>query len=297
MWHLSDDYYLSPSGLSLFESDRLEWWKRYVLGRGIRQTLAMACGTWFDWHVKNSLAERLGIDGPGELRIGDSSRDRWVDVDESLNDEASRYGEWLLGWYKGLGAYDAMVRRLVECDDVWLTCDTKVCIDKSSGCIVRGLADLAWSRGGWGGIEDWKVKGAASTSGASPTPGWSTVRSFEGRGGMKWPGECPAGRVVLRTEDEASSEIPSTWGEQLLTYGLVEGLIKGVRFVEGRIEEIVCRPTGVRVVTHCGVMGSFDEMIRRYVAAWQVIRANEVITDEEKEVLDDEDWASSLGLI
>jgi hypothetical protein len=116
---------------------------------------------------------------------------------------------------------------------------------------------------------DWKVQGFASTTGASPKPGYKWIQGEDGM--VKGPHE-------KYSKNMSFHDIDAKWGDQLCTYGwgLGKPPLTPFRVV---IHALVVRPTGVRIAVYEGwiTVERQRDLMRRYEMAWYMLKSGEFV--------------------
>lgn len=250
--------YLSPSSLSLFETEPAEFYFRRLgppeLAPPNEQGFPAAVGTAFDACVKVAVAGMTG------LRC--AKLETLLESVENERERAIPMGHELAVRYLASGALKSRISG-------FRSLEAKIDMEVD-GIPVRGHLDADWK----GAPFDWKVSGAGSPGSRSPRPGYTKVYDTE------------APHVVIgphEKRDESLEVREPQWATQLTIYGW---LLRGKatrRPIRAHIDEIVVGKNGrVRVAQHDAVISvAFQDEVRaRLRRAWDAINEQRVVDPE-----------------
>lgn len=293
--------YQSPSSLSLFESNRKEYYLRYlaeIRPPRFPQTKPMSVGSAFDAYIKSYLYERLfgkGVNPEFEFDTIFVSQ-----VEEQNRDWALDAGKYAFDCYVKSGAVaDLMIDLLAASTEprFEFTVQGDVTMEnRVMGIPFLGKPDIYFiSKNGVHMIWDWKVNGFCSKSGKSPTAGYINCRDSWDHGEKKMSRvhNAPHPQAHLFNVDGVTinigkpfEEVDISWADQLSIYAWLMGEEVGAEFVIG-IEQLACKPWGdnrpaIRVASHRGHVspeyqrGLFD----RAYQAWEIIQSGHIFRDK-----------------
>lgn len=243
---------LSYSAVNTFLEDEDAFYQRYGLGAWGTQTMPMVVGSAFDCYVKAALMARLL--GVNEVQVRNDFLERAID-NKDLMLEACNLGASVFDFYKGCSAYDYILGLIGGA--VSLGFEEKVLgivpgVTHSDGSPVLGVGKPdVWWRGldGVLRILDWKVNGYYAKSGHSPVPGYSGILPG-GKAHATWDPIYHCGELL--NSGFGNCLVGDGWSRQLLFYHqLMGGHDGGVCYVD----QIVCRPSGMRVAQHRCLVG------------------------------------------
>lgn len=267
--------YLSPSSLSLFESDRREFYlQRLAAVKRVKQvqTVPMAVGSAFDAFVKAYLYKRIHGDCAEYSEEALLSKQ----VDPGRRDVAIPAGRKLFNEYQRLGCMADLI-------DEMYSAATKPMFEFSikdtiSGVPLLGKPDVFFiNKEGCRVVYDWKVNGFGSSSGASPTKGYVRLKP-----GNKMHKDCCAVMFKgLMINGEWFNNISPGWADQLSTYAwLVGEPVGSEQWIVG-IDQVACRGSDIRIAAHRARVASAwqKSLISRYQAAWTLIQSGLIFTD------------------
>lgn len=251
--------YLSPSNLKLWESDRREYYLRYLCATRspkIAQTMQMALGSAFDGLIKNHIERLMGlptVSYMGQVEAGNS--DAWI-KGASVLDFYLRVGGVKMLCLSGVPRMEFSVKGTV------------------GGVPMLGKPDLYYkSPAGVRIVSDWKVNGFFSK--ASPQKGYLWDSKTQ---------NCHKDQAISRILDVIigadDSLFSKEWLDQEITYGWLLGEPVG--------EEFVCQVhqlthiSGVSRLTHHATLARPDyqkSLLSRYKGCWEAIKAGRCFTD------------------
>ena len=276
--------YLSPTSLSLWESDRTEFYLRYCADNRpprVPQTRPMAIGSAFDAFVKNYLVGALYSTVPPEFAISAIFE---AQVEPQNRDWALEHGEALFNEYRRLGALSDLMIEMSHATSTprfEFTVENRVAhTAHAAGIPLLGKPDCHFTlASGSELIIDWKVNGYCSASPVSPKAGY-----------MK---ERPSGRAHRDCQQLSVAGIPINmarpldtvdvgWATQLCIYGWV---ISGAIAPLFGIEQLCCRGLescgGLRVASHrCKISPEFRlSLLDRLAQCWGSIQSGHIFTE------------------
>ena len=268
--------YLSPSNLKTWESDRREYYLRYlceVRSPKIAQTHQMALGSAFDGLIKNEIERLMG------LPIVDYGKQ--VEVQ---NADAA--------WSKGKEVYDYYVKSggiklLMLSGKPRMEFSVKGTV---GGVPLLGKPDLYYkSPSGVRIVHDWKVNGFFSK--ASPQQGYL----WDSKTGLPHKNQIVSKclDVLIGGDDTLFNR---EWLDQEITYGWLLGEPVGEEFV-CQVHQLT-HMSGVARLTHHATLANPDyqrKLLVRYQGCWEAIKNGRCFTDMSEE--DDKKEQKSLDNI
>jgi hypothetical protein len=314
---------LSPSSLHLWESDREQFYMKYLSDARPPwepQSSAMVVGSSFDAFVKANLHQHLfGNDGDGVYDL-QTLFEQQVSNKE-LRPWAWEAGKYAFDCYRTWGCYDELLAELEKSDtdpgfEFELT-------GEFGGVPVVGKPDL-WYKQGVDVIYDWKVMGFCSKYSQSPKKLYKSCRDCWGddrakptRGGgepkphKKYEEFTFHGHTIGKHFME---EVSTGWADQLSIYSWLMGVEIGSDVVVG-IDQLACKPHEdfplIRVAQHrCRISKDWQvQLLSRLQSCWQQIQSGHIfndltreesdarceVLDMEQQVTDDDDFWNSLN--
>lgn len=252
--------YLSPSSISEFENCPFKFYLKRMSDKPwpeFRQSMPAAVGSAFDAFVKNGCAARLGLgtDERFSLKTLLSSS-----VEEHNRDTAVPFGKLLYSQYLKQGMMDRLFSAGMATVEVN---PEAVLVDSENSIPIKGYPDAIMADGT---IVDWKVQGATSKSGASPTQGYTYGRR---------------GPSVLAPHKKAGQPLEllnSGWARQLTIYSWMASGLCMDRPIHVRIENVAVRPTGPTFTTiETTVSVGFQEELWKDInRIWQAVIEGEI---------------------
>lgn len=297
--------YMSPTSLKCFESNRREFYLRYLSDhRPPRspQTKPMAVGSAFDGYVKSYLYYTLfGNYGPDDAYARDTIFEKQV---EAHNREwAKDAGAWAFELYKKSGALaDLMLELATSVNKPRFEFSIQDYVSGSTGSVpLLGKPDIFFINAeGCRVILDWKVNGFCAKSKTSPYIGHIMCRDSwlpsefkpSQRNRMPhrecWPTPYKGIKInpTLKMED-----VDDEWAAQLGTYAWLLGEEIGSQDLILGIEQLCGNPIteGVFPQLRCAshrCKSSYDFQVKlhqRYVYAWGIIQSG-VIFEEPNSI-------------
>lgn len=260
--------YLSPSSIKTWLEDKREFYLKYLAEDRpdrLPQTQPMSIGSAFDACVKNYLQVQLLGMPDNFLTLFESQ------VEEANREFAMPHGIRCFDIYRTSGALgdlmDILLRNPTACRfefDATGSVYTEGSLIKFGAAastpaklVLMGKPDAIFKLDEHVDlILDWKVNGYMSKSGVSPSKGYVQCRDASG------DGKGPHKETFLETEygipydaNFEMWEVNPDWGRQLCIYGWLTGIPVGTAFIAG-IDQLVCRPSGIRVAEYRNIIGS-----------------------------------------
>lgn len=249
---LSQVNHLSPSSLAEMENCNMKFYLKRMAGLSWpegTQSTAAAVGSAFDAFVKADLAKHLGLDGDPKNQLDFLLTQS---VEDHNKDIALNMGQVLFKNYRRTGMFDRLIKEGLT--SIEMTQRKDICVEENL-VPVLGKPDAALSDGT---MVDWKVQGAASASGASPTPGYCYGR----RGFDTLPPHKRCGEPLEAINDK--------WASQLAIYSWLYSGILPFRDVPVAIENVTVRGnkyTFTSIRTH--ISADFQlNLWERLIFAW-----------------------------
>lgn len=294
--------YLSPSALSAWESDREEFYLKYLVAdRPPRepQTDYMSIGSAFDAYVKSALHYALfgkGADPRFELDAIFTEQ-----VEEQNRDWAWAAGEYAFNAYRLTGSYGELLNMLLKSKETpkfEFTVEGVV-----NGVPVLGKPDLRFVHAaGAHVILDWKVSGFCSKTGASPFKGFRLIRDGWGLETAKPSRGVGKAHKLYKPITHAGMEISAhymeetskDWADQLSIYGWMLGEEIGAENVVVCIDQLACKNNGqyplIRVANHCCRISEMwqQSLVERLHNCWTAITTGYVFNDTMSQEESDE---------
>lgn len=285
--------YVSPSGLRSFESNREEFYLRYLADcrpPRPKQTAPMAMGSAFDAFVKSYLHFALFANyGKDDTYDPDVIFESQVDADH--RSEVHDKAQHLFMLYRKCGALtDLMIELEKAAGEPRFEFEIRSYLDAGPHSIpILGKPDLFYiNKFGAHVILDWKVNGYYSKSRISPTKGYTKIRDTWG------PLDAPAARGHMLSHRNAiliehrgvtinatyMNDCSSEWADQLCIYAWLLGAEVGSENLIVGIEQIVCNDQ-VRVASHRSrVAHDYQLRLRsRYQYLWDCVTSGHFFDD------------------
>lgn len=277
--------YLSPSSLDLWETDRREYYIKYLGNKipSVPQTNAMAIGSAFDAYIKAALFERLGS---GTCRACAPFDQLFAASVEAHNRQvAKRDGLLVFNDYVRLGALDGLIKLMEYMDvrEVVLEGDKTV---EVQGVPLRGKLDM-WVKGSRGSfILDWKVNGYYSK--ASPKPGYV----WNSKTGM--PHSDVSSKPLSVNGKHygyiCNGTLHTEWLDQLDTYRLIYNDMTAYSVID---QLTFGSKAGCVVTRHVNDYPVSSTIMSRYQGCWEALMSGRCFTDvtleEDLKIQDDLD--------
>lgn len=294
--------YLSPSALKLFETNRDEWFVRYLCeyrAPAMPQTQPMSVGSAFDAYAKSYFHNAIyGPTAEFELETIFSAQ-----VEPHNRDWAWVAGKHVFDGYVASGsASDLMLQLNGAVDPPRFEFTVSGVVGGIEGGVpLLGKPDIRFvSSGGAHVIYDFKVNGYCGRGNTSPMAGYISLVE-QNVGGVGWQRRgahrdampAPYLGVTINMAGNMESYDPE-WATQLCTYGWLMGEDVGREIVVG-IQQIACdgsrsdlgKPR-LRIATHCSRVGAAFQIraLARYQACWAAVTSGWVFSDLTKEESD-----------
>lgn len=286
--------YLSPTSLSIFYKDQMEFYLSYcATNRPPRfpQTRPMAVGSAFDAYVKSHLHEILfgkNVDQRFEFQTIFEAQ-----VEQQNRDWAKIHGKYCFEKYKESGAladllselktavgkpyFEIEMRGIVES----VRESTEVNI---SGIPLLGKPDLFFiHKNGTHIIHDFKVNGYCGSKSTSPMKGYVRMRGPNIHAMHK---DCfPVSLAGFQINGAMNLEDGNKdWAQQLAIYGWLCGETVGSDFVTA-VDQLACSYNGefplIRVAEHrLKVSGKFQiELFKKIQHVWDIVNSDHFFRD------------------
>jgi len=235
--------YLSPTSISQFETDRREFYLRYLAENRppkIPQNRPMSIGSAFDAYLKSYLSGALF----GKVRPGYELKEIFeAQVEPQNRDWAWENGKYVFDAYKASGAIaELMLELATAVHEPRMEFTVKDTITLCGVPItLLGKPDLYFvSKGGNHNVWDFKVNGYCGSGTTSPKAGYVMVRGTWGRGNGSPHGETMLMNIGGINVNIATpmEVIDNDWANQLAIYGWILGESVGSGFISG-IEQLV----------------------------------------------------------
>lgn len=294
--------YLSPTGVSKFYDDRVEFYLSYMADNRpprMPQTVPMAAGSAFDGYVKNYLVKNLHGTVAPEFEI-DAILE--AQVEEQNRDWAFENGLHIFNEYKASGALANLMIELEQASDepqFEFTVKGRVPFGKyMDGIPLLGKPDVYFTtKDGANVIYDWKVNGYCAKRNKSPAKGY--IRCADSwSGGFK-----PSRNNGLPHKDaqlmrvggieiniaHCLEEVDKSWARQTVMYMWILGEPIGTKAIVG-IDQLCGVPRedtkpSLRVATHrCRAGAAFQQtLIEQIHEVWDATRTGYIFTDMTRE--------------
>lgn len=294
---------LSPTSLHLFESDREQFYLKYLSdARPPKepQSGAMVVGSAFDAFVKCSLHQHLfGNDGGGKY-------DLKTLFEEQVNNKELRVWAWEAGkyafdCYRTWGCYDELLRELEKSDE-----DPRFEF-KLTGLVgevpVVGYPDM-WCKVKVQKVLDWKVNGFCSNNPQSPKKFYGSCRDCWGEdrcrptrgGGQSRP--HPKYEEIDHFGHKIGAhflhETDRKWADQIAIYSWLLGVEVGDENMVAAIDQLACKPSPdlkknrwplIRVAQHrCRISKCWQlALFERLHSCWNTVQSGHIFDDLSRE--------------
>ena len=290
--------YLSPSGLSKFESNPELFYIQYLCPFRTKrppQEPFMAVGSSLDAFVKSQIhndihGEKATQGTPFEFQTMFETQ-----VEPHVRDYALQMGKHLFDQYNASGAYGHLLADLVQSPyPPQMEFEVK---GEVEGVRLLGRPDLRYiTKDGIHVISDWKVNGAGSKTGASPQQGYKVCRdAYASRTHNKPHAKFhPMEFGGVEINQSYLNEFVDYWADQLTIYAWVLGEKMGSEDWLIRIEQIACRPVPsieaprAKFATHLARSQAAYQtnLMTRVHDCWNAIQTGHIFTDKTREESD-----------
>lgn len=286
---------ISPSSLGLYESNREEFYLKYLSEQRPErppQMIYMAAGSSFDAYVKS----KIHTDVFGEAATKGSAYEFATifeaQVEPQCRDAALEMGRYLMDKYVQSGAYQTLICDILRSPaPVRMEFEVKKVVN---GVPLLGKPDLQYlTPVGVHVISDWKVNGSYSSHGVSPVQGYKTCRSFDAKTRL-WQPSSHKKYFSKKVKDlevnmNCLSQFSPDWATQLTIYAWCLDEVPGHEDFVVRMEQFACRPGGIRsdgslqvkIATHMSTISPRFQMdvMKRLVEMWTSIEKGHIFTD------------------
>lgn len=293
---------LSPTSLHLWESDRDEFYLKYLADASRpdqQQTDAMSVGSAFDAYVKASLHHHIfGHDGGGEYALETLLT---TQVDNNCLEFARRAGKHCFDRYRVCGAYDELLEVMLRSEEP-PRFEFKL-TGEVGGVPLVGKPDC-WFKVGVHVTLDWKVEGYCSKYAQSPKKFYKTCRDTweptkevkATRGG----GEPRPHKGYEEMEHHGHKigghwleDVDKKWADQIAIYSWLLGMPVGDEETITCIDQLACKPHPlqdgadermdplIRIAQHRCRISSFwqHSLLGRLQDTWRCIQAGHIFDD------------------
>lgn len=290
--------HISPSGLKMFESNRDEFYMKYIARYkppSIPQTKPMSVGSSFDAmakaYINNTLAKGHELDPKYQLEALFEAQ-----VEEQNREWARPAGEHCYQQYCSSGAMAALMLEIAQGDaepqyefDVkgLVTSDDSTSSSSDKVVPLAGKPDLYYkNKHNLHIITDWKVNGFCARSAASPKPGYIMVRDGWKNAKPSRNNNCAHKDAMISTVKGVQvnlacnlEDVDRDWATQISCYAWLMGEEVGGQFL-ACIEQLSCSPSGVedKPMVRVANFRSFiskqfqEEAYQRFYSCWCAIR-------------------------
>jgi hypothetical protein len=290
--------YLSPSSLSLWESDKEEFYLKHlarVRAPRLPQKDYMAVGSAFDAYVKSALHAALfgnGADPEFEFDTIFTGQ-----VEEQNRDFCLEAGQYVFDCYKLAGAYDDLLGDLEKSQS---DPQFEFRLDKEvEGVPLMGKPDCRYvHESGAHIILDWKLNGYCSKYGATPYKYYSMIRDGWGETTAKPSRACNQAHKRCRSIIHHGVEIGShyledtckDWADQLAIYSWMLGEEVGNEDTIICMDQIASKYRKnekplLRIANHrCRISAAWqNQLVLRLTSCWKTIQSDHIFTNISKE--------------
>jgi len=290
--------YLSPSGLSKFESSREQFYIQYLCPYRTQrppQEPFMAVGSSLDAFVKSQIHNDVFGVKATEGTAFEFQTMFEAQVEPHVRDYALAMGRHLFDQYTGSGAYGLLLADIIQSPyPPQMEFEVKGTVE---GVNLLGKPDLRYfTKDGVHVITDWKVNGAGSRTGASPQQGYRLCLDAYGSRTNNKAHQKYTPLQFNGTEINRSylNEFVDYWADQLTIYAWVMGERMGSEDWLIRIEQVACRPIPAietpraKFATHVARSQSAYQLnlMARVHECWNAIQTGHIFTDKTREESD-----------
>ncbi len=290
--------YLSPSSLSLWESDREEFYLKHLATTRVPrlpQKDYMAVGSAFDAYVKSNLhAALFGEGADPEFEFDTIFTEQ---VEEQNRDFCCKAGAYVYECYKRSGAYSDLLSELEKSQS---DPQFEFRLDKEvEGVPLMGKPDCRYiHESGAHIILDWKVTGYCSKYGATPYKYYSMIRDGWSASTAKPSRACSQPYKKYKPMTHRGVEIGShyledtckDWADQLSIYSWMLGEEVGSEDTIICMDQIASKYRKdekplLRIANHrCRISAAWqNQLVIRLWSCWKTIKSGHIFTDESVE--------------
>lgn len=291
--------YISPSSLALWESNRTEFYTRYL--SPVRRPRApqedyMAMGSAFDAFVKSAI--HTAVFGVAQTKGSKFEFETLFEtqVEPHVRDVCLERSRDLWDQYQGSGSYAFLLADILAspyAPQMEFTSEAEI-----QGVPISGKPDLRYiTKNHIHVLGDWKVNGSMSKTGASPVQGYKIARNnYDAKKPTEvHPKYKPLTFKDLEINEAYLNEFSTDWADQLAMYGWTCGEPVGSEEFVIRMEQVACRPVKTRPLprakfaTHMSrIEGRYQEqLIHRLHDCWNTIQSGHIFTDMSREESDE----------
>jgi len=309
--------YLSPSSLSVWESDREEFYLKHLAetrSPRLPQKDYMGIGSAFDAYVKAALHSALFGEGADPAFEFDTI---FVDqVEEQNRDFCLKAGAYAFECYKLAGAYDDLLNDLKKSE---FAPQFEFRVDKTiDGVPLMGKPDCRYiHEGGAHVILDWKVNGYCSKWGSTPykyyaliRDGWEMTTAKPSRAcSQPHKGHKSIMHNGVKIGSHYLEETCKDWADQLSIYAWMLDEKVGDENVIVCIDQIASKAREneyplLRIANHRARISTAwqSQLVQRLKSCWKGIQSRRIFTDlteeedlERQDVLEMSAKAMSVG--
>lgn len=292
--------HISPSGLKLFETNKDEFYMKYVARfkpPSIPQTKPMSVGSSFDAMAKAFINKALSKDTVLDSKYGLEALFT-AQVEEQNRLWARPAGEHAFKQYCVSGAMASLMLEIAQGDvqpqyefDVKGLVVREIARDAGGAKYIHeipltGKPDLYYkNKHGLHIITDWKVNGFCSNSPNSPKAGYMMVRDGWREGKPSRNNNCAHKDAMIQYVKGVAvniscnlEDIDRDWATQLSCYAWLMGEKVGEQFL-ACIEQLACSPAGVYPNIRVASYRSFiskqfqEEAYHRFYLCWLALQS------------------------
>ncbi len=287
--------YISPSSLSLWESNRTEFYIRYLTANRrprAPQEDYMAMGSAFDAFVKSAIHTAVYGEAATKGSQFDFEKLFETQVEPHIRDTVLERSRDLWEQYNESGSYGYLLADIIASPyepQMEFTVAESV-----QGVPLSGKPDLRYVTASHIHVlADFKVNGSMSKTGASPVQGYKIARNNYD---LKKPTETHKKYVPLDfrgLEINAGylDEFSPDWADQLAIYSWTLGEPVGSEEFVTRMEQVACRPVLTRPLprakfaTHMARISSRyqEQLMHRIHDCWNTLQSGHIFTDMSRE--------------
>jgi len=283
--------YLSPTSIAKFEESVDDFYLWYLVEKRppkVPQTQPMSVGSAFDAFVKSYLHQNLF--GKGKDPRFDLIALFEAQVEQRNRDFAYGAGKHCFEVYQKCGALsDLMIHLSSAVGEPRFELEVRGVINgyregvtmTREGVVLLGKPDVFFINAhGAHVVIDWKVSGYCSDYGASPLPGYVSIRN-DPKQNDQHRDACPMMMNGIMVNIATYLEYyRSDWATQLAIYGWLCGEEIGHEFIVG-IDQLACRHGSIRVAQHrTRVSAAYQwKVFARAQQIWEIVHSNHIFRD------------------